>query len=449
MAIDWKNVRYRGDAQDVEVLFDTYRVGDYLDTYEENRRQRDLGLREKLLKSGIKLTERLSPRIYRLYEETCGALELTISAEVFCLPDPQINAFAVHDVKESGEHFLVGVTAGALERLEDAELKAILGHEMGHFLFGNNRLNALISMDRNNPSATVLPAFGESLFLRWRKKAEISADRVGLLASGDFHAASRSLLKATFGLSERNLNLDIDALLAQIDEIKDHPEMIESTFASHPILPIRLKSLELFSRSAKAQQGSFTVEGSPLPDDELEDGVDEMIQLTRRYPHLPLAEAVMRVTAMGGALVLGADKDVNDDEVKVLIQTLHRWFTDEPEDVIVVKREEIDSRLPEAVAIVNKKGGPDDKAFILSRLAEIALADGALVDVEGAVVLRIAEELEIPPRRAYGIMVGAAQAVGFRSDVRLNQMAESLRDELRMGFGIHRPAAGLMTGFAD
>ena len=84
----------------------------------------------------------------------------------------------------------------------------------------------------------------EDEVVRWRKKAEISADRVGLLASRDFESAARSLLKASFGLSERNLNLDIPALLDQIEEIKGHPELISGAFASHPLLPIRLKSLQ-------------------------------------------------------------------------------------------------------------------------------------------------------------------------------------------------------------
>ena len=206
MPINWEEVRYRGDAQDVQELMETYRVGDYLQTVEENSKLQDRGLREKLLKHGIRLSEKLSPRIYNLFREVCEALELEADAEVFCLPNQEINAFAMLDVTESGQRSLIGVTGGALEQLDDGELKSILGHELGHILFGNNRLNGLLTTDQDNPSATVLPSFGESLFLRWRKKAEISADRVGLLAGRDLYASTRSLLKATFGLStfERN-----------------------------------------------------------------------------------------------------------------------------------------------------------------------------------------------------------------------------------------------------
>lgn len=438
---NWDDVRFRGDARDVKELFETYRVDDYLDAFEENRKQLDRGIREKLIKEGIRLTERLSPRIYSLFDEVCRALELTTRAEVFCLPSPEINAFAVLDISEAGTRSLIGVTAAALERLEDAELKSILGHELGHVLFGNDRLMALGATGKNNPDVTVLPAFGESLFLRWLKKAEISADRVGLLASRDARASATSLLKATFGLSERNLNLDIEALVSQIDEIKGHPEMMEETFSSHPLLPIRLKALDLFSKSAKACRNGYPALAIDLMSDEaMESAVEDLVRLTRRYPYKPIYRAMMQVVALAGALLLAADGEVSDEEVKILVQIMHQWFTDEPEEEIVTGRDEIMARLPDAIAVVRKDGDADDKGFILSRLAEVALADGALMDAESAVILDIAQQLEMPPKMAYRVMVGAAQAVGFRTDVKLNRMAEHLRQQFQVGFkGISKP----------
>ena len=431
--MNWEEVRYRGDARDVDELFKVYRVNDYLEASEENQRQRDRGIREKLIKEGIRLSERLSPRIYRVFDDLCQALEIKTRAEVFCLPLQEINAFAVVDVREAGTYSFIGVTAAALERLDDGELRSILGHELGHILFGNNRLDALISTDQVNPSITVLPALGESLFLRWRKKAEISADRVSLLASRDLRSTATSLLKATFGLSEKNLNLDIEALLSQVDEIKGHPELMAETFAAHPLLPIRLKALELFSRSEKAKRSGFPAEGPLLKDEELENAVDELVSLTRRYPFKPLHQAMMRVVSLGGSLLLASDGDVSDEEVKILVQILHRWFTDEPEGEIVTDRQRIDEKLPGVIELVNKEGDAEDKAFILSRLAEVALADGALMDTESSVILHIAQQLQIPDKVAYRIMVGAAQAVGFRTDVKLNRMAEEIRRSMVTG----------------
>ena len=52
MPINWEDVRFRGDARDVEDFLETYRVNDYLDAFEENRKQIDRGIREKLNQGG-------------------------------------------------------------------------------------------------------------------------------------------------------------------------------------------------------------------------------------------------------------------------------------------------------------------------------------------------------------------------------------------------------------
>jgi len=435
MPIDWNHVRYRGDAKDVAEMQNTYHVEDYLATSEENRKNMDQGVREQFLKKGIRLTERLSPRIYGIYDDVSRRLEIPFEAEVFCLPSNTVNAYAVLEVRQKQRYFMIGLTAAALEMLDDGELKSIVGHELGHFLFGHNRMNALITLDQfGNPAGTVLPPLGDSLFFRWQKKAEISVDRAGLLASGDFAASSTSLLKATFGLSEKNLNIDIDALLGQVEEIKDRPEMMEEVFASHPLLPIRLKALRLFAQSGKAKRAGFPVKGRALSDKRLEDGVDELMELTRRHPRKPLDEAIMKVIALGGALVLGADGDVTDPEVKVLLRILHQWFTDEPEEQIVTSRKEIEKRLPNAAKVIRKEGDPPHKNFVLSRLADVALADGSLLDAEGSKILEIAEMMGIPSKTAYSILVQAAHQSTDRSDVRLNRMATELRTQLTKGF---------------
>nr|MBC8425532.1 TerB family tellurite resistance protein [bacterium] len=272
--------------------------------------------------------------------------------------------------------------------------------------------------------------FGESLFLRWRKKAEVSADRAGLLVCRDFHAAARALLKVTFGLTEKNLNLEIDALVAQIDEISGSTEMIEEAFASHPLLPVRLKALELFAGSARAKRNGCEALAGSLGDDELEAGVNRLVALGRRYPTKPLDTAVMHALALAGVLVLGADADVSDEEVKLLVQQLHSIFTDEPEDIIVTDREEIARRLPEVCGVIVAEGDDDAKKFLLSRLAEIALADGALVDREAEEIHKVAKLLEVPEKVAYAVIVGAAQSVGFRADAKLNRIAAQLRRSL-------------------
>ena len=75
-----------------------------------------------------------------------------------------------------------------------------------------------------------------------------------------------------------------------------------------------------------------------------------------------------------------------------------------------------------------------DKFRTLNLSADIALADGALMDSEGSVILEVAEQLKVSSRAVYKIMVGAAQAVGFKTDVKLNRIAEGLRRSLQVGY---------------
>lgn len=240
-------------------------------------------------------------------------------------------------------------------------------------------------------------------------------------------------IKGVFGLSERNLNLDIESLLRQVDEIRGRPEIINETFASHPLLPIHLKAIELFSRSEKAKRNGFPVSGDSIPDNELEKAIDELLCITRRYPYKPLHKGVMQTIALAGAMLLSTDKDISDEEVKILVQILHYYFTDEPEKEIITDRKQVEKKLPQLIQIIKEKGGEEDKCFILSRLADIAIADGALMDSEGSMILQVAEWMGVSPRSAYHIMIRAAQAVGFRTDVKLNRIAEDLRRSLQVG----------------
>ena len=156
-------------------------------------------------------------------------------------------------------------------------------------------------------------------------------------------------------------------------------------------------------------------------------------------PAKPLHLAMMRMLALGGALVLGADRDVNDEEVKILVQILHDVFTDEPENEIVTDRDEIDRLLPEAVRVVKEEGDPEQKAFVLSALTRVAVADGALIDSESEQILDLARMIDVPEKEAYAVVVASVQQGGFRTDAKLNRIAGRFRRSFLRGEGRAKP----------
>ena len=142
----------------------------------------------------------------------------------------------------------------------------------------------------------------------------------------------------------------------------------------------------------------------------------------------------MRVIALGGALIMGSDHRISDEEVKVLVSILHRFFTDEPEREIATRRKDIQERLAPALSILKRKGDAEDRTFVLSRLADIAMADGSITEPESAVVLDLAKKMGVPAKAVYSILVGAAQSTGLRADAKLNRITGALRRTLQTGF---------------
>jgi hypothetical protein len=415
-------LQYRGDANDMQSLYEEYSIGGYLDARRTNAREGGRSRRDEMLKDGVLLNAALSPRIFGIVTAVQKALGVEGEYDVICMNHADVNAFAYVGESEASPERVVGITSAALERLEDAEIAFILGHEFGHMVFGHNRLQGLRNHDEANPSLTVLPYLGECLFLRWQKKAELSADRAGLVAAGAFEPSARALVKAGFGLSEKNLNLDVDVLLGQIESIKDRPEILEAAFRSHPLMPMRLKALRLFSDA---------FDGTAIAGrDAVEDAIDAVFEWVRRHPRKPVTQAVMQIVACAGLKILGADRHIDDEEVRTLIMVLHYHFTDEPEKQLCLDPGLREKRLREAIAVVNEHGEPSYKDFIISRLADIALADGKLLDDEGSYILETAEALGVPARRAYSTIVAAAQAVGLSEDSRMRDIIRKVKTRL-------------------
>src|SRR2546421_2709330 len=112
------------------------------------------------------------------------------------------------------------VTSRSVELFDDEELRYLLGHELGHLLSGHAVYRTMMAILTG--LASRLP-FGPFIFriilfglYEWWRKAELSADRAGLLAGQDPAAALRAHMKLAGGgdLSE----IDTAAFLEQAAE---------------------------------------------------------------------------------------------------------------------------------------------------------------------------------------------------------------------------------------
>jgi Zn-dependent protease with chaperone function len=207
-------------------------------------------LRLEYLGSAIRVSDRQYPRVYRLFAEAAATLDVAELPELYVQYNRSINGMCIGMSKP----FIV-INSGSLELLDDEELRNLIGHEIGHLLSGHAvyRTMAIILHDWA-ARLSWLPV--GSLALRaiaaglreWWRKAELSADRAGLLAGQDTHAALRLEMKLAGGgdLSE----IDVAAFLEQAAEYDRAGDLRDSMIKigmvldrSHPLPVARAAAL--------------------------------------------------------------------------------------------------------------------------------------------------------------------------------------------------------------
>jgi Zn-dependent protease with chaperone function len=174
--------------------------------------------RLEYLGGAIRVDHRQHPRVHRLFAEAAATLDLADLPELYVEFSADINASCVGMARP----FIV-VTSRAVELYDDEELRYLLGHELGHLISGHAVYRTMMGiLTRMATNLAWLPV--GSIALRaiivalheWWRKAELSADRAGLLAGQDPAAALRAHMKMAGGgdLSE----VDTAAFLEQAAE---------------------------------------------------------------------------------------------------------------------------------------------------------------------------------------------------------------------------------------
>jgi Zn-dependent protease with chaperone function len=208
------------------------------------------GFRLSYLAGSIRVDHRQYPRVYQRYAEAATALDVAELPELYVSQDPIIHGRAIGMDKP----FIV-ITTGAVEKLEDDELRTLLGHELGHVRSGHavyKTMMMILTRWATNVSwlpigAIALRAIIAAMYEWWRK-AELSADRAGLLAGQDPAASLRLLMKMAGGgdLSQ----IDTAAFLEQAAEYEGGGDLRDSihkigmtAWSSHPVPVARAAEL--------------------------------------------------------------------------------------------------------------------------------------------------------------------------------------------------------------
>ena len=153
------------------------------------------------LGSAIRVDERQFPTLHHRLGEVAATLDAPALPELYVAASPYPQAITIGMDKP-----IIVVASGMVDLLDEEEMRFVLGHEMGHVGSGHavyqtllQRLIALSSV------LTAIPLGGLTVrailagLMEWSRKAELSADRAGLLAMQDPAVAFRVHMKLASG----------------------------------------------------------------------------------------------------------------------------------------------------------------------------------------------------------------------------------------------------------
>jgi len=110
------------------------------------------------LTGGREVTRTEAPRLYNLLENLCISRGITMP-KLKVMDSDALNAFATG---MSGRQYSITVTSGLLDRLDDAEVESVLGHELTHIRNGDVRMMVIAVI-----IAGAVSFFAELFFRLW------------------------------------------------------------------------------------------------------------------------------------------------------------------------------------------------------------------------------------------------------------------------------------------
>jgi Zn-dependent protease with chaperone function len=244
-------------------------------------------VRLAFLGSAIRVDERQFSRLHALLADVARILDAPEMPEVFVSANPVPNALTVGMNKP----FIV-ISSGLVDLLDDEEMRFVLAHELGHSMSGHAVYQTLLQrLIQLSGVLNTIPMGGLGVraimaaLMEWSRKAELSADRAGLLATQDPPTAFRVHMQLASGGHLENL--DPTSFFAQGQEYDDAGDLRDSVLKllliearSHPFAVVRAAELRRWVESGeytRCLSGEY-----PRRDSDAEAGVSEAAKAAAR-----------------------------------------------------------------------------------------------------------------------------------------------------------------------
>lgn len=308
-------VRFPSEQQ----LFDELSGDEQIARIAEKLRKRNAeeANRRRLLASALRITDRIIPS---LMERVALVKRIThlegMEVETYIHNSPHHSASCMHF--DSGGIFLL-ISSGLYTKLTERELLFVVGHELGHVVYNHHLLPARAILAQRG----ACDAERALKLMSWARRAEISADRVGMLACQDLDVAAKALIKLSCGLGDDLVEFDLPGYvsqLADIEAISRTVRAVEDFYSTHPFNPIRVVALSRFWESHTLAE----LLGRPPAkhSDEAADArIDELLRFMDPDAAAINDRNVAECLVWGGFWVAASDGRIDRVEVQALGQT--------------------------------------------------------------------------------------------------------------------------------
>ena len=237
------------------------------------------GVRQLFTANAVRIGPRQRPKLDALLTEVLETMDWSERPELYVSQTPVANAMAVGFQKP----FIV-VNSGEIEILDHDEQRVIIGHELGHIMSGHPTYTtlALIILNigfGNIPGLGLITLPIQLALLEWYRKAELSADRAGLLATQDPRASMQLFMRFAGG-PPLDDETSLEEFLVQAEEYESGGNAVDGifkvlnvAFRTHPFNTVRAGELQRWIKDGSYERiigGDYPRRGEddrPLSDD--------------------------------------------------------------------------------------------------------------------------------------------------------------------------------------
>ena len=220
--------------------------------------------------NAVRVGPRQFPKLHEQYTEVLKTLDAQ-HYDLFVSQTPLVNAGA-YGMKKP---FIV-LNSGAVRLLDRDEMTYLLGHEVGHILSGHvlYRTMTVLLLQLATMGFPIVGLAARAVLLgllEWSRKAELSADRAGLLTVQNPQACLAALMKLAGGGYQEETNLD--EFMIQADEYRQSGDVADLVFkilnllgSTHPFHVLRAAELRDWIEAGeydRVLRGEYKRRGEP------------------------------------------------------------------------------------------------------------------------------------------------------------------------------------------